>query len=263
MLLFCVALMGADFGSPVPLEQRVSALEARVTALESSKSAAAPASCQCGPNCPCCAACPGKQAAANTVEGVLGLTGSRSDNRGWLTFNGETKQYLFDPSVEITGEKYSASYEVLRRGSHYLGGSTVRLTIDPMRYGLVSKIEFLGSAGKQEAAATTPWTEFGWSQPVNTGPYPTDRIFTINGNIYQSSDGRALVRLPDNLFNMGSDFYRLQELQKSSASQATVPLQQQFAPAPMMFMGEGGGSCANGQCGGSSSGRRGLFGRRR
>lgn len=45
MYLIAVAMIGADIGSPVPLEQRVAALEAKVAALESKCSA-----CQCGPS---------------------------------------------------------------------------------------------------------------------------------------------------------------------------------------------------------------------
>jgi hypothetical protein len=155
LILLSALAVSAPPDAP-PVDRRLTDLENRVTALEAAqkKSTVADGTCPCGPNCPCCAACPGKQM----------------------------------PVVGATNVAPAPTY-------HYAPGTTCRIDNGAVVCG---------------------------GQPI-------------------------AVTYPDN-------------------PTVQVPLQQTMQYAQPSFsapMFEGGGSCANGQCGGGNSGRRGLFGRRR
>lgn len=84
-LIVVSAMLGADAPAVAPwnFEARMDAVEARLTALESKQkvSAAAPATCPCGPNCPCCAAC---QATAVGTRPDGSKIVAHSDGSFWL-----------------------------------------------------------------------------------------------------------------------------------------------------------------------------------
>lgn len=67
-LLIAFALMGTDpvvapwdFEAQLKSSPTIVAMQSDIASLKSNRSTVAAGTCPCGPNCPCCAACPGKQ----------------------------------------------------------------------------------------------------------------------------------------------------------------------------------------------------------